>query len=98
MLLPRDFYRILKNLYLCPDRGLLPAFGLQSTPVSNKTRKSTNISNNLQSRVNPNQEKSGKPKAGINGKDGQPKQGKSRLKGLKGLEIKPFSHCCSDFQ
>ena len=56
MLLPRDFYRILKNLYLCPDRGLLPAFGLQSTPVSNKTRKSTNISNNLQSRVNPNQE------------------------------------------
>ena len=40
----------------------------------------------------------GKPKAANNGNDGQPKQERTRLKGLKGLKIKPFSHCCSDFQ
>ena len=32
------------------------------------------------------------------GENGQPKQERTRLKGLKGLEIKPFSHFCSDFQ
>ena len=39
-----------------------------------------------------------KPKAVINGKNGQPKSGKVRLKGLKDLQTKPFSQFPSDYQ
>ena len=37
--------------------------------------------------VNPNQEKSGKPKAGINGKDGQSKSGKVTAEGFEWFDF-----------